>query len=106
MAKLNFSIHINLLPLSLNLLRRRTNDRNVSLTPYPTGEKHSISTFVSNQTHIQRTRRRRKTDLFKTSLPVFKQSKEKVILLSGEMTDSILGTREGNSPLFNQLLQL
>ena len=42
--------------------------RNVSYkTPYPTDDKHTISTFV-NQTHIQRTRPRRKTVFFKTSL--------------------------------------
>ena len=36
---------------------------------YPTGDKHTLSTFV-DQTHIQRTRLRRKTVCFKTSLPV------------------------------------
>ena len=35
----------------------------------PTGDKHIISTFV-DQTHIQRTRPRRKTVFFKTSLRV------------------------------------
>ena len=45
----------------------RANARNVSLTPYPTGDKHTISTFV-DQTHIQRTRPRRKTVFFRTSL--------------------------------------
>ena len=34
-----------------------------------TGDKHTISTFV-DQTHIQRTRPRRKTVFFKTSLRV------------------------------------
>ena len=38
-------------------------------TPYPTGDKHTISTFV-DQTHIQRTRPHRKNSFFKTSLPV------------------------------------
>ena len=52
-----------------SLLRRRANARNVSKTPYPTDDKHTISTFV-DQTHIQRTRPRRKTVLFKTSLRV------------------------------------
>ena len=32
-------------------------------TPYPTGEKHTISTFV-DQTHIQRTRPHRKNRVF------------------------------------------
>ena len=36
---------------------------------YPTGDKHTISTFF-DQTHIQRTRPRRKTVFFKTSLRV------------------------------------
>ena len=30
----------------LNLLRRRVNARNVSYTPYPTGDKHTISTLL------------------------------------------------------------
>ena len=39
-------------------------------TLYPTGDKHTISTFV-DQTHIQRTHPRRQNSfLFKTSLPV------------------------------------
>ena len=54
----------------LSLLRRRANARNVSYTPYPTGEKHIISTFV-DQTRIQLTRQRRKNSFFKTSLTVF-----------------------------------
>ena len=29
-----------------SLLRRRANARNVSLTPYPTGDKHTISTSL------------------------------------------------------------
>ena len=40
-----------------------------SQTPYHTGDKHTISTFV-DRTHIQRTRPRRKTVFVKTSLPV------------------------------------
>ena len=35
----------------------------ISHTPYPTGDKHTISTFV-DQTHIQRIRPRRKTFFF------------------------------------------
>ena len=44
------------------LLHRRVNARNVGYTPYPTGEKHTISTFV-DQTCIQRTRLRGKNSL-------------------------------------------
>ena len=40
-------------------------------TPYLTGDKHNISTFV-DETYIQRTCPRRKTVFFKTSLPVIK----------------------------------
>ena len=51
------------------LLQQRANTRTlVSYTPNPTGEKHTISTFV-DQTRIQLTRQRRKKQLFfKTSL--------------------------------------
>ena len=35
-----------------SLIRRRANARNISETPYPTGDKHTISTFV-DQTHTQ-----------------------------------------------------
>ena len=45
------------------LLQRRANGRNVSYTPYPTGEKHTISTFV-DQTRIQLTRQSRKKSFF------------------------------------------
>ena len=47
------------------LLRRRANARSVSYTPYSTGEKHIIPTFV-DQTRIQLTRRRehRKNSFF------------------------------------------
>ena len=31
---------------SFSLLRRRANARNVSYTPYPTGDKHTISTLL------------------------------------------------------------
>ena len=41
------------------LLRRRARARNVSYTPYSTGDRHTISTFV-DKTHIQRTCPRRK----------------------------------------------
>ena len=51
------------------MLRRRDNAQNVSYTPYPTDEKHSLSTFV-DQTYIQLTRRRKKTFFFQTSLPI------------------------------------
>ena len=44
------------------LLQQRANARNVSYTPNPTGEKHTISTFV-DQTRIQLTRQRRKKQL-------------------------------------------
>ena len=45
------------------LLRRRANARNVSYTPYPTGEKHTISTF-DDQTCIHLARQRRKKGFF------------------------------------------
>ena len=35
----------------ISLLRRRGNARNVSYTPYPTGEKHTISTFVDQNSN-------------------------------------------------------
>ena len=46
---------------SISLLRQRANARNVSYTPYPTGEKH---TFV-DQTRIQLTRQRRENSFLK-----------------------------------------
>ena len=46
-----------------SLLRRRANARNISKTPYSTGEKHTIATFV-DQTHILLTRPRRKNSFF------------------------------------------
>ena len=53
-----------------SLLGRRANARNVSYTPNPTGDKHTISTF--DQTCIQLTRQpRKKPDFFvKISLTV------------------------------------
>ena len=56
--------------LSSRLLRRRANSQNVSYTPYPTAEKHTISTFV-DQTYIQRTRPRRKTVFSKLAFQSF-----------------------------------
>ena len=44
-------------------IQRRANARNVSYTPYPIGEKHTISTFV-DQTRVQLTRLRRKKQFF------------------------------------------
>ena len=52
--------------LSVSLSSEQTgsaNARNVSYTPYPTGEKHTISTFV-DQTRIQLTHQRRKNSFF------------------------------------------
>ena len=78
MAKLDFSIRNKLITNYLNTdfptipqsAPTKANAQNVSYTPYPTGEKHTISTFV-DQTHIQLTRQhRKKTSFFKTSLTV------------------------------------
>ena len=54
-------------------LRRWAKARDLSYTPSPTGEKHTISTFV-DLTRMQRTRQRRKNIFFKTSLQVFSLS--------------------------------
>ena len=81
MAKLNFSIRINLLPTIWLLKQWFSHNPSVCFDNgltfetsakdhISTGEKHTISTFV-DQTHIQCTRpRRKKAVFFKTSLPV------------------------------------
>ena len=69
----------------------------ISHTPYPTGDKHTISTFV-DQTHIQRIRPRRKTVFFKTSLRVFTP----IYSLGGGVP---LGSRK-SYPLLDQILQI
>ena len=91
-------------------------------TPYPTGDKHTISTFVY-QTHIQRTRPRRKTVLFSKlvlqcnfNLPWQFQLSVCICILLG-ITNNIFRPGKSyskmygaeprfNEPRFNELLDL
>ena len=60
LSPVGYGVKLTFRALALRLLRRRANVRNVSLTPYPTGDKHNISTFV-DQTHKKDRDDRRKS---------------------------------------------
>ena len=67
--------------------------------PYPTGNKQTISTFV-DQTHIQRTRPRRKTVFFKTSLQEFILGSTSVELSTQSVGNNGLGSTLGQMLIY------
>ena len=80
------------------LLRRRANARNISYTPYPTGEKHTISTFV-DQTRTQLTHQRRNRQfLSKTSLPVLLKMDAQVLRTGSGQNGLNHGSEPFSSP--------
>ena len=49
---LKMRLKLEILGAGSCLLRRRANARNVSDTPYPTGEKHTIATFADQTRNV------------------------------------------------------
>ena len=86
-----------------SLLQRRANTQNVSKTPYPTGDKHTISTFV-DQTHIQCTRPRR--SFFKTSLPVFEHHSQPSVSVFKASKESRMWVLNINNVDFHHLFEI